>query len=177
LGRDETKGRDETMTMYARIPPRKSRKNHPPPTRRYHYGGVTYRLDAEPDSKPRWYRIDDALAEVLADVRIHEDAPLIFEVITEAEWKRRIEKRVVVSVVDVEGGEKTAKAEKVSDGGSKSARSEKVAEDDGRVDVGKPAAKTAKKKAAKKKTAKKKTAKKKVSKRSSKKAPRATAPK
>jgi hypothetical protein len=166
LGRDETKGRDETMTMYARIPPRKARKNHPPPTKRYHHAGVTYRLDAEPDAKPRWYRVDDDLAEVLKGVRVHPDAPFIFEVITEAEWKRRIEKRVVVSVVDVEGGEKTAKAERVAPKASTKGEGD---EDGGHVDVGKTA--PAKKAPAKKRATKKKApAKKRATK---KKAPRA----
>lgn len=157
------------MTMYARIPPRKTRKNHPPPTKRYHHAGVTYRVDAEPDANPRWYRVDDELAEVLEELRMHDESPLVFEVISESAWKRRIEKRIVVSVVDVEGGEKTAKAEKVADGGSKSARSKEASEtsaDAGHVDVGKPAA-------VKKKTPKKKTPKKKTSKRTAKKAPRA----
>ncbi len=165
------------MTMYARIPPRKARKNHPPPTKRYHHGGVTYRLDAEPDAKPRWYKVDDKLAALLEDVRVHEDAPAIFEVISEAAWKRRIEKRIVVSVVDVEGGEKTAKPEKVGsddDSDDSDGEAEDASEDDGHVDVGKASAKKA---SAKKAPKKKKAAKKKVTKRSSKKAPRATAPK
>lgn len=157
------------MTMYARIPPRKARKNHPPPTKRYHHAGVTYRVDAEPDTNPRWYRVDDELAEELEEIRMHDESPTIFEVISESVWERRIEKRIVVSVVDVEGGEKTAKVEKVvSDGGSKSARSKAAPEasDDGHVDVGKTPA--AKKKPAKRKT-KKKTAKK-----AAKRAPRAS---
>lgn len=160
------------MTMYARIPPRKARKNHPPPTKRYHLGGVTYRLDAEPDVNPKWYRVSDEVAEELEDIRVHEESPLVFEVIAEEEWKRRVQRRIVVNVVDVEGGETTAKAEKVSDGGSKSARSQKQAEKDGHVDVGKVPAAKPKKKAATKKP-RKKPAKKKASKRSSKKAPRA----
>ncbi len=159
------------MTMYARIPPLKARKNHPSPTKRYHHVGVTYRLDAEPDTKPRWYRVSDERAAELATIRLHEDSPLVFEVVSVDEWRKRVEKRIVVNVVDVEGGAKTAKPENVS-----SAEEEPdVADasgDDGHVDVGKP--KSSPKKAPKKKAPKKKAPKKKAPRRSSKKAPRAS---
>lgn len=157
---------------YARIAPKKRIKTNPPHTRRYRHRGKRYDIDDDP-GKPKWYRISHALADELSKVVAFEGAPPTFEILTESEWKRRLESfnAIKFSVVDLTAGaaRRVDSDELAEDDDEGDEEEGAEAEDVGRVDVGASKPKRKAKAKPKRKTAKKKTAK-----RASKKAPRAS---